>query len=118
MSLTALTTGFEPGDIIWVPFPFVETQEIRSRPALVISAQPLGPDLDLLWVLMITNASRPSWPGDVIIVDHTAVGLPIPSKIRTEKISTVISSGSEKMGKIGAVALSDVQTRVLSYLKG
>ena len=117
MSLTALTTAFEPGDIIWLPFPFVETLEVRSRPALVISAQPLGADLDLLWVLMITNASRPSWPGDVIIADHTAVGLPIPSKIRTEKISTVISAGSEKMGKIGGTALSDVRSRVLGYLQ-
>ena len=117
MSLTALTTAFEPGDIIWVPFPFVETLEVRSRPALVISAQPLGADLDLLWVLMITNASRPSWAGDVVIADHVAVGLPIPSKIRTEKISTFISAGSEKMGKIDAVPLSDVQARVLSYLK-
>jgi mRNA interferase MazF len=83
-----------------VPFPHVERQRITRRPALVVSHAPLGPDGLLIWTLMITNAARPRWPGDVVIPDHEAAGLPIPSIIRTAKITTVAAASAERAGRV------------------
>jgi mRNA interferase MazF len=71
-------TSFEAGDIIVVDYPHVETSQLRRRPSLVISTKPVGPDGLVLWAVMITSADNKRWPGDVVIADHAALGLPIP----------------------------------------
>ena len=70
------------------------------RPALVVSRAGLGPDERLLWVLMITNAQRESWPGDVLIPDAPSRGLLVPSKIRTAKITTVEFAQTSFIGRL------------------
>ena len=79
--------SFEAGDIIIVEYPHVETNELKRRPALVVSRRPLGPNGLVLWAVMITSAANRTWPGDVAIADHRALGLPIPSVVRTAKIA-------------------------------
>ena len=86
--MTARSTIFRAGDIIRVPFPHVERQMMTVRPAFVVTSKAIGPNDSLIWTAMITNAARPAWPDDVFIDDWAALGLIIPSKIRTAKIST------------------------------
>ncbi len=62
--------------------------------------------------MMITNALRPDWPGDIVITDHLAVGLPHASKIRTAKIATLEAEGAEKIGRIGDTLLNEVRALV------
>jgi hypothetical protein len=58
-----------------------------TRPAMVLTPAPIGPDGLLIWTVMITNAARPAWPGDIVIENALELGLIIPSKVRTTKIS-------------------------------
>lgn len=73
-----------------------------TRPALVIARRPTDGDLVLLWALMITNAIRPGWDGDVMIEDWRSVGLIIPSKVRTAKISSTEERSATSLGKLDA----------------
>lgn len=95
------------GDVVWVAYPYVETNRMRSRPAVIVAAN-LGVDSALCWALMITNAARPDWPGDVAIFDHNAAGLPIPSKVRTEKIATLASASATLIGRLPASAITNI----------
>lgn len=109
-------TSFNAGDIIVVDYPHVETSQLKRRPALVVSANPIGRNGLLLWAVMITSAANKRWPGDVEIPDHTALGLPIPSVVRTEKISTLESAGADLICRCDDALLVDVQERVAGYL--
>lgn len=70
------------------------------RPALVFAVRDAGKIGNLLWVLMVTNAAREAWPGDVAIDDWQALGLLIPSKVRTAKVSTVEASRADGLGRL------------------
>lgn len=87
------------GDVVWVPFPHAENASLHPRPALIVAAG-LGAQGALCWALMITNAKRPEWPGDVSISDHEAIGLPIPSKVRTAKIATLEGRNAHRLGRL------------------
>ena len=88
-----------PGDVVWVPFPHVESNRVQSRPALVV-ATGLAGGLDLCWALMITAAGNPGWPEDVLIADHEAAGLPAPSRVRTAKIATLAAASATYVGRL------------------
>lgn len=88
----------ESYDILAVPFPYVERPVVQRRPALVIATD-LGPQ-SLLWVLMITSATNAGWAEDVLIPEHQAAGLPIPSVVRTAKVATVTGEGLKRLGRI------------------
>jgi mRNA interferase MazF len=108
---------FNPGDVVRVPFPYVETPVREVRPALVLSAEPIGPQNDLFWAVMITSSSNRGWPGDVSIEqDHKAYGLPAPSVIRTEKIAVLEEGSATRLGSVSDAVLADVQARVAAFL--
>lgn len=108
---------FKPGDVVRVPFPYVETPAREVRPALVISAAQMGPQKDLFWAVMITSSANRGWPGDVSIEeDHKAYGLPAPSVIRTEKIAVLEEGSATRLGSVSDAVLKDVQTRIAGYL--
>lgn len=111
-------TPFEAGDIVRVLFPHVESNIRRSRPALVLTREPVGPDGSLIWVAMITNARRKPWPGDVLIEDHEAVGLPVPSVVRTAKVATLETASATRIGRLEDAQIEAVRKRVLGYLGG
>ncbi len=100
----------KPGDIVWVPFPFVEAPRLRDRPALVISAQSPTPDLDLLWVMMITSAANKGWQGDLSLETRFAeCGLEVPCVIRTAKIATVEVSRARRSGRLPKDLFAEVR---------
>lgn len=102
---------FEQGDVVRIPFPYVEREKRQYRPALVISRRGLGEGDGLLWVLMITSAENRPWPGDVAIRDATGqTGLPVPSVVRTSKIATIAATSAQVIGRLGAEVM-DVVTR-------
>ena len=109
-------TSFEAGDIVRVLFPQIERNVRRVRPALVLTLEPIGPDGQLIWAAMITNAARERWPGDVLIDDHSAAGLPVASMVRTVKVATIERSGAERIGRMPAAGMSEVRRLVQSYL--
>jgi mRNA interferase MazF len=108
--------AFDRYDIVSVPFPYTDRAAFERRPALVISGPALEGRFGLLWVLMITAAQNRSWHGDVPILDHRAVGLPIPSIVRSAKIATVEASRARLCGRLPAVTAAAVDAAVESII--
>lgn len=116
--MTASMTGFNAGDVIWVSFPHIESERSTVRPALVVSEKMVGPNDALLWAMMVTNALRPDWPGDLPIEHYASIGLPHPSKIRTAKIATLEARGAEIIGQIDDRLLAEVRSVITTNLGG
>jgi len=104
--------SWQPGDVVWVAFPFVETANRKSRPAVVISSAAVGLNGALFWAAMITGAGKAAWPGDVAIDDLEAANLPIASIVRSAKIATLATSDAQLIGRLGEY----VTARVLSFV--
>ena len=108
-------TIFERGDIVWVPFPFVEQPRLRLRPALVVAVS--GGGADLLWTLMITSAANRGWPDDVSLERRFAeCGLPAASVIRVAKIGTVEAASARPIGRLPIDLLGEVMTKLTALL--
>jgi mRNA interferase MazF len=105
--------AMKPGDIVWVPFPFVEAPKLRERPALVIGAFAPAPQIDLLWVLMITSSANKGWQGDVSLEARFAeCGLEVPCVVRTAKVSTVEAGRARKSGELPLDLLDAVKSEL------
>src|SRR5690606_39722166 len=105
----------ERGDIVRVPFPYSDRTAAYHRPALVVAAG-LGLDGILIWVAMITAAENRRWPGDILVADHLAAGLPIPSLVRTSKLATIVATRAEKRGRLPAAELAAVDSEIAARL--
>ncbi len=92
--------SFEPGDVVKVPFPYVERPVVQYRPALVVSSGQLQETHELVWLLMITSARNAAWAGDVPIANLDMAGLPAPSVVRVAKIATLQCIDATQIGKI------------------
>ena len=103
------TTIFERFDIVAVPFPYVERDILKRRPALVVSAKEVAGRHGFAWVLMITSAENPSWPDDIPIKDPKMAGLPKPSVIRPVKVATVETTRCEGRGRLDPRTQSAVE---------
>jgi mRNA interferase MazF len=103
------TPVFKPGDVIKVPFPYVDKPVRQYRPALVVSSIAVNDGPGLLWVLMITSAKNRSWPGDLEIADLEKAGLPAASVVRCAKIATIESSSATRIGEIESAKYEDIR---------
>ena len=113
--------GFEPFDVVAVPFLYIEREVRKRRPAVVVSDPALAHQHALLWVVMVTSAANPSWPNDVAIEDLAVAGLPKPSVVRAAKIATVEAGRCERLGRLAdeaAAAVAVVLRRVLAAAAG
>lgn len=91
---------FEPYCVIAVPFPFVERDIVKRRPALVVSAPSIARRHGLAWVLMITSARNAPWEGDIPIDDLALAGLRKPLVIRPPKIAAIDVARAERIGSV------------------
>jgi mRNA interferase MazF len=108
--------SFEPGEIVRVPFPYIDRPVRQYRPALVVSRRPLGSDNALLWVLMITSARNRRWEGDVAVPKGQESGLPVDSLVRTAKIATIEAASASPLGRLTAAQLAEVMENVRATL--
>lgn len=108
--------SFETGDVVRVPFPYVEANVRRYRPALVVTRAPVGPGGLLIWAVMITNAQRQAWPGDLPVTDLGQAGLPIPSVIRTAKLATLETGSAERIGRVSDNEIAAVLDQMRQHL--
>jgi mRNA interferase MazF len=91
-----------------VPFPYTDRDTRQHRPALVVSSGGLGERESLLWVVMITSAANRPWPGDVSLTeDYEAVGLPVPSVVRSTKIATIEARYARRIGRLTSELWND-----------
>jgi mRNA interferase MazF len=99
-----------------VPYPHVERPVVVPRPAIVLTWKPVGPAGLLIWTAMVTNAARDEWPGDVPIPDAEALGLRIPSKIRTAKVYTVEAAAATAIGRLDEATWAAVRYAIRRHL--
>jgi mRNA interferase MazF len=99
-----------------VPYPHVERPVIVPRPAIVLSRMPLGPGGLLIWTAMVTSAAREEWPGDVVIPNAVALGLRIPSKVRTAKVYTVEVKSVLPIGRLDPATWAKVRATIVKHL--
>ncbi len=101
------------GDIVWAPFPFVESPRLRDRPALVVNAFQPARGVDLLWVLMITSAANKGWGGDVSLEDcYSECGIQVPCVIRTAKVTTIEARRVRRVGALPDALRSRVRQAI------
>ena len=75
-------TIFESGTVVDVPFPFIEKERSKTRPALILSAPSFQSSCGACVLAMITSAERSAWPNDVLLADWRGAGLRKPSILR------------------------------------
>ena len=62
---------------------------------------------------MITSAENRGWPGDVAFGEtYSFAGLPAPSMIRTAKIATVEERHVERIGRVTAEIMTQVEREI------
>ncbi len=105
---------FDPGTVCVVPFPYVERPVRKRRPCVVVGAP--AASLELYWMTMITSRANDPWPGDVVVSDLDAAGLPHPSVVRTAKIATVEAAALAPIGTLVPADWSDVLAAVSANL--
>jgi len=71
-----------PGDIVDVPFPFIDTAGKKLRPALVLSGQQFGRSSGAVVLMMVTSAERSHWETDIALDGWEAAGLRKASMLR------------------------------------
>lgn len=92
--------GFEVWDVVRVPFPYSNRPVQQRRRALVVAVPDALGAPGLLWVLMVTSAANRGWPGDVLVSDLAAAGLPAASVVRSAKIATIEAGDAERIGSL------------------
>jgi len=94
----------ERGDIVVLPFPFVDVAAEKRRPSLILSHEKFNRANEHSICAMITTASRTTWPSDVAIADLKSAGLPRPCVVRF-KLFTL--PNAVILRKAGALAVPD-----------
>ena len=72
----------DAGDVVIVPFPFVDHPVVKIRPALVLSVRRFNADEGQSLLAMITTAARSHWTSDCPIRELEPAGLKTASVVR------------------------------------
>ncbi|MEA1911524.1 MAG: type II toxin-antitoxin system PemK/MazF family toxin [Spirochaetota bacterium] len=94
--------NYKPGEVVIVPFPFIEKPVQKVRPALVLSNNPNGENDNHLVLVMITSAKRSRWESDVILRDWQSAGLRAESIVRWKIFTIEAELILEKRGSLNA----------------
>ncbi len=92
--------NYKPGDIVIVPFPFLEKPVKKIRPALVLSTNPDGKTDNHLVLAMITSAKRSHWESDIILQEWQYAGLRAESIVRWKIFTIEAVLIQEKRGNL------------------
>lgn len=89
------------GDVVVVPFPFVDRSVQKRRPAMVLSNASFNSGNGQTVLAMITSAHASSWPSDIEIEDMQPSGLTHPSTIRWKLFTLPNQLIAYKIGELG-----------------
>ena len=100
-----MTKPITPFDVVLVPFPFSNLEEIKRRPCLVLANVKPSRYSEHLIVAMMTSHLERHFPHDVVVQNYEEAGLPKPTLIRLAKVVT-LELGSVRR-KLGTLTPSD-----------
>ena len=111
--------GFEPFDVVTLPFPFADRNDSVVRPALVLTSHAaFGAHSGVALVAMITSARNSDWPFDVAIADLTSAGLKMPCLVRAKLNAVDLALIARKIGTLGAEDRRGVGAALRGVLAG
>jgi mRNA interferase MazF len=90
------------GDVVVVPFPFVDAAAEKRRPSLILSRQLFNQSSGHSICAMITTATRIHWQSDIAIDDLGAAGLPRPCVVRWKLFTLPNESILKRAGKLAS----------------
>jgi len=100
-TMRKITVTYKAFDIVVVPFPFVDSEKSKRRPAVVLSsATHFNNKIDHSIMAMITSARNEPWPLDYLIDDLKSTGLSKPSLVRMKFFTLDHRLILEKIGKL------------------
>ncbi len=99
----------KPGDVVMVPFPFIDRQISKLRPALVLSNNPDGENDKHLILSMITSAKRSRWKSDIVLKEWRKSGLKAESVVRWKIFTIEAKLVQEKRGCLSSEDSESVQ---------
>ncbi len=103
----------KPGDIVLVPFPFSTLNQLKKRPALIISQEITSLIRGFVIALSITSQLKSTLNhGEYMIQDWKESGLIKPSKV-TPKVFTLETSLIEK--RLGVIPESEFHLCMQSF---
>jgi mRNA interferase MazF len=98
------------GDVVVVPFPFVDVAAEKRRPSVILSRQSFNETNGHSICAMITTATRSKWPSDIIIDDLAAAGLNQPCVVRWKLFTLPNEIILRRAGKLGEPDRDNVAT--------
>lgn len=104
-------------DVVVVPFPFIDSAEAKTRPALVLSARAFNIAHGASVLAMITTATHSRWPSDIAI-DHAAAGLRASSVVRLKLFTLDNGMIARRLGALAPADHSAVDAALATCLNG
>ena len=90
------------GDVVVVPFPFVDLAAEKRRPALILSHDTFNTTHGHSICAMITTAARSKWPSDVAIEELQPAGLHRPCVVRWKLFTLANDYILRRAGRLAA----------------
>jgi mRNA interferase MazF len=88
------------GDVVVIPFPFVDLAADKRRPSLILSRKTFNGSHGHSICAMITTAARSKWPSDVAIEDLNSAGLNRPCLVRWKLFTLLNVLILRRLGKL------------------
>jgi mRNA interferase MazF len=104
------------GDVVVVPFPFVDLAAEKRRPSLVLSHATFNRSHGHSVCAMITTAAASNWPSDIAIKDLKPAGLNRPCVIRWKLFTLPNGYILRRAGKLGPADEDDVASATRQIL--
>jgi len=98
----------EAGDVVVVPFPFVDVAGDKRRPSLVLSRRTFNQSSGHSICAMITTAGGGRWSTDVAIDDFAAAGLKRPCVVRWKLFTLPNEIILKRAGALGSLDRNNV----------
>ena len=104
------------GDVVVVPFPFVDIAADKRRPSVIISHTAFNGSHGHSICAMITTAARSQWPSDLAIADLKPAGLNRPCVVRWKLFTLPNELILRRVGRLAAGDRDNVTSVVREIL--
>ncbi len=97
-----ITTDYDFGDIVLVPFPFTNQTTTKKRPAIVVSSSVYNRErADLVLMAVTSQIKSLTYFGDVTVIQWKQAGLIKPSAMKPIFTTVEKSLVLKKLGRLG-----------------
>lgn len=107
---------YSSGDIVLIPFPFVDNANVKTRPALVLTSNTFNEGHDHSVMVMITTGTATKWKSDIEITDLKLAGLPVKSFIRLKFFTLDNRLIKKSIGKLDEQSFNEVRNNLMKHL--